>query len=329
MRANGLFRLGLLRLCLALVLFGIGGISVQAQVEFNIAPLPINALPFVRGDAALVNLLDQVDGELLMGHVDALQNVATRHVNSPKNMPDQGIGAASRYIMSEFEAIRAQAPHLAVFSQPFSVTWAGQTSQLENVIAVIPGTQPEAGAIIIGAHYDSRCADLNDASSYAPGANDNASGVAALLELARILGAAHHRVTIIFVAFSAEEIGRVGSTVFVRDYLQALDIPVSAMINLDMIGGSNGGGELINDGQIRLFSAGPDESPSRHLARAVHLAAYHLLRLGNRRQDRADRWGRYGDHMSSVMQGMRCALSRPRIPTTAQWLDTTTVSVPA
>ena len=305
MRGHSWFRMGLICLCLIPAYLEIGRVSAQEEVVLNVVELPQNAALLRHGDPALTSLLNEVDEERLMGHVVALESFKSRHVNSPKNMPDQGIGAAYRYILNEFETIAAQSGNMEVSSQEFIINYAGSSPHLQNIIAVIPGTDPTLGAIVIGAHYDSISINPSDGLAYAPGANDNASGTAALIELGRILSAHPHRATIILVAFSAEEVGRVGSRLFVRDYIQLRQIDVDLMINVDMIGGSTGSDGSSNDGSIRLFSEGPDDSPSRKVARTFDLVADHyVLDMEIVVQDRADRVGRYGDQMSFTEQGI-------------------------
>jgi hypothetical protein len=261
------------------------------------APNPTTPL---NGD--LTDLLNLVESDRLLIHVDALMNFQTRHVNSP-NHPTTGIRAAYEYIRGEFEKIRQNSNgNFQVTPLPFILNWNGLETQQYNIIGLIPGQAIGGGVIVIGAHYDSVSLDWNDGSSYAPGANDNASGVAALIELARILSTRPHRATIMLVAFSAEEVGRQGSQAFVR-YLKDRNIQIDAMFSLDIIGSSTGpNGEVIED-QIRLFSSGPNEgvemSKSRALARAVQF--YNTMYFPTMRvimEDAQDRLGRYSDHMS-------------------------------
>lgn len=251
-------------------------------------------------NTGVVNLINQVETDRLMLHVDTLQNFGTRHVNSPYDLPDRGIGAAYRYIIGQFEQIRDQSQgRLTVFAQSFPIKWAGVESQGQNIVAFLSGTESGAGTILVGAHYDSTSIDFESGSAYAPGANDNGSGVAALIELARILSARPHRTSIIFVAFSAEEIQRRGSIAFVNDYMLPRQIELNAMINMDIIGSQTGPDGSIDDRNIRLFSAGPNESPSRQLAREIELIALkHVPNMTVQLQDSQDRSNRYSDHQS-------------------------------
>jgi hypothetical protein len=250
--------------------------------------------------AALLNLANDVETDRLMLHIDNLQNFGSRHVNSGYGRSDWGIGAAAAYIRGQFERIRADSQgRLVVFDHTFEAQWAGVVGQHANIVAFLNGTEAGAGTILLGAHYDSITIDFENGKVLAPGANDNASGVAALLELARVLSKRSHRASIMFVAFSAEEINRRGSQAFVRDYLLPRNIDLNVMINLDIIGSPSDGSGRTDDRTMRIFSSGPNESPSRHLARTLELIALnHVPYLSLTIQDAEDREGRYSDHLS-------------------------------
>lgn len=263
--------------------------------------LPQEAATRIAGvDAGLVNLTNQIESDRLMLHIDALVNVGTRHVNSDYNRADRGIGAAAAYIKGQFERIRANSQgRLVVFEQPFEANWAGLTTRPHNVVAFLSGTEAGYGTVVITAHYDSISEDFEDGQALAPGANDNGSGVSALIELTRVLSTRNHRASIMFVAFAAEEVNRQGSRAFVREYLQPRGIDINMMINLDIIGNPVDRNGAIDDRNIRVFSEGPNESPSRQAARAVELIALnHVPNLGIDIMPAPDREGRYSDHLS-------------------------------
>ncbi|NDJ61732.1 MAG: M20/M25/M40 family metallo-hydrolase, partial [Chloroflexi bacterium] len=223
----------------------------------------------------VLNLINQVEANRLTAHVVAFQNMGTRHVFSAFGNTAQGIDAAYDYIMRHFNDISVQSNgRLTVLpSQEFVVSWGETEGVARNIIAVIQGQEAGGGIIVLGAHYDSISLDVFNANAPAPGANDNASGMAALLEIARIMSQTDHKATVMFVAFSAEEVGRQGSQAFVTDYLRGNgnNIDIDAMLNIDIIGSGNGPNGVIDDRTIRVFSAGPDASPSRRLARALAL----------------------------------------------------------
>lgn len=260
-----------------------------------------------RIEAELYNLLEQVESDRLLMHIDTLQGFYTRHVNSAQTELNRGIGAAANYIRTQLDAIVARSPNnFTVFTQPFEAQYNGTVSTQNNIIGYIPGTEEGAGTIVVGAHYDSRTWDLNDATAYAPGADDNGSGVAATLELARILSQRPQRSSVVFVLFAAEEVGRQGSRAFVRDYIQANAIDIIAMINLDTIGSTNAPDGTVNDYDIRLFSNddNTNESAPRHLARTIRFISENQgLGLNIDVKAAGDREGRYGDHDSFTEVG--------------------------
>lgn len=254
-----------------------------------------------RSDIALLNLMNQVESAKLMQHVQALQNMGTRHINSGYGIAGRGIGGAYEYINGQFEAIRDASRGAFVVLPPheFDISFEGTNSRARNVIGLISGTETGGGIILIGAHYDSITINFSDSAAFAPGANDNASGVAALIEIARVMSLRSHRATVMFVAFSAEEAGRRGSRAFINDYLLANGIRIDAMINMDMIGSSTGPDGSLDDRRIRLYSVDPNESPSRQLARALNLIAFqHVPGMEIDVRPSGDREGRYSDHLS-------------------------------
>ncbi|MEP7292323.1 MAG: M20/M25/M40 family metallo-hydrolase [Chloroflexota bacterium] len=260
----------------------------------QIAPIPVPP------DLTVVNLMNQVDADRLFVHIDNLVNMRTRRVNS-SGAPTQGIDAAAAYVQNQFNTIASQSfqNSFSVLTQDFPISWEDTQSTGRNIIGVLSGTDIGGGVVILTAHYDSISYNFSDSAAYAPGANDNASGMAALIEIARIMSQHRHRATIMFVAFSAEEIQRKGSIAFVENYLRPNNVDVAAMLNMDIIGSSTGPDGAINDREIRLYSAGENESRSRQLARALNLiAVYHALDLKIMVQETVDREGRYSDHMS-------------------------------
>ncbi len=246
-------------------------------------------------------LLDQVDTDHLFMHVSALESMGTRHVNS-LDLPNSGVAAAYRYVRGQFDAIAAKsAGAFAVVDQPFNLSWAGIDTTQRNIIGTIRGSVTGGGIVVLGAHYDSISIDPNDSAYPAPGANDDGSGIAALIEIANILSQRPHRATILFIAFAAEEVGRMGSKAFVSQYRS---IPFNYMLNMDIIGSSTGPNGQIDDNHLRIFSVGPESSPSRQLARAVYWINFAMVpEMIIELQDSEDRAGRYGDHKSFTEAG--------------------------
>ena len=279
----------------------------QATLGYS-APRPVSVAVAEIGSApqaprvdVLGEILAQVESDRLMQHVRRLQDFQTRHIASRQDSRTQGIGAARQYIKDQFEAYRsASGGNLYTFDLRFDayITPEERAPQV-NVVAAISGTQVNAGTILVGAHYDSIGIERESGAVYAPGANDNASGVAAVLELARILSAEKYKATVMFALFSAEEIDRQGSRAFAA-WIQQSSIDLVAMINLDTIGNVHDFNGSVNDRQLRVFSAPPNAtSPSRKLARSINLFAYNYeLGLELQVQDAIDRENRWGDHFS-------------------------------
>ena len=275
------------------------GISTQVPLI-----LPTGVGQEAPSDPGIDAILRQVDSERLMQHTQTLYNFNTRYVNSSHSSDTQGIGAAKTYIKSTFESYAPLSEgRLTVWEQPFTLNWEEQQTLQHNIICTLQGIQSGAGVIIIAGHYDSVAND-SDPTVLAPGADDNATGIAAMLEMARIMAQTPHNATIIFAAFSAEETGRQGSTRFVDEYINQYQIDVRAVITMDTIGNITGANGEVNDNQIRIFSDDDNRSPSRQLSRAFDLiASTYMPDLQVVVQPAADREGRWGDHMSFTTQG--------------------------
>jgi hypothetical protein len=239
--------------------------------------------PEIPEHASLSDLMQTVSTDRLMADVDALSTIHSRHVNSP------GIAQAADYIEAQFVAAGGD---LQVAYQAFPLNWNGVDTLQRNVIATLPGSDPSAGVIVVGAHYDSRSVDINDSASRSPGANDNASGMAAVIELSRVLADQKPEATIIFVAFSAEEVGRQGSEYFVQSLSSQPDI--RAVFVMDIIGRNS-----LPEEALRVYPAGTPDSPSRGLAEFFARSAEAALPgFVAYVQDTADRPHRYSDHIS-------------------------------
>lgn len=245
----------------------------------------------------LRNLLDQVSNQNLIGYVQTLQGFNTRNTYSVTDQEGVGIGAARRWIFNEF--IRVGNGRLLVEVDEFPVNQGGVVYNQQNIIATLQGTGAHPGVIVIAAHYDSRSVDPLNGSSYAPGANDNGSGVAALLETARVLSSREWQQTIMFIAFAAEEQNRQGSTHFVTDRLLQ-GWRFDAMVSTDIVGGRVGIPQ-----SIRLFSPGPVGSPPRQLARYMQfVGGMYLPQFPYELIDAEDREGRYSDHITFLQAGI-------------------------
>jgi hypothetical protein len=264
--------------------------------ELELITNPVSSIaPAVDPDVeALVNAVSE---QQLMAYVQTLEGFGTRNTFSESQRIDHGIGAARTWIHDEF--LRVNSGALQVAYDDFPATINGLVTNQRNVIATLPGIGEHPGLIVVAAHYDSRPVDPYDGSSSAPGATDNASGVAILLELARLMSSRPWNQTIVFAAFAAEEQGTYGSRHYVQNMMLDGRIFDVTIVN-DIVGGRPG---IPN--ALRLFSEGPDTSPSRQLARYVEMVGgMYIPAFRVDSVDAVDREGRYSDHREFLNAGV-------------------------
>jgi hypothetical protein len=269
-------------------------------------------------------LAGQVSAERERATDARLVAFGTRHTASETDSETRGIGAARRWVASEFEALskgcggclRVETP-----SQTFTGARLPAPTPVVDVLAVQPGTTDPGRVVIISAHLDSRASDVMDARIDAPGANDDGSGVSAVLEAARLLSAHRFPATIVYAVLSGEEQNLYGGKVL-ADYAVAQGWRVEADLNNDIIGNIHGQSGVVDSAHVRVFSeggratespaqaaarrqaGGEQDSPSRNLARFVqHLAGQYLGNLRVRMIYRPDRFGRAGDQAEMLGQG--------------------------
>lgn len=247
-------------------------------------------------DPEIAAMIAEVSAQSLQSYIINLERYGTRNTFSTTTRDDFGIGAARRWIFSEFE--RVGNGRLQVEFQEYDFNYLGIQTQQSNVIATLPGTGEHPGVLIMVANYDTALDDITDGESLNPGADDNGSGVAALLEVARIMSSRTWNQTIIFLASTAEEQGTYGSGYFVqRAVLEGLQI--DAVLNNDMIGGRAGIPQ-----SVRVFSLGPDTSSHRQLARYVdYIGGLYLPTFPITMEEGLDREGRWGDQRPFVQAG--------------------------
>ncbi|MFG0256640.1 MAG: M20/M25/M40 family metallo-hydrolase [Phycisphaerales bacterium JB043] len=274
-------------------------------------------------------MLSQVSADAIQANVDALASYGTRHTLSETGSDSRGIGAARRWILAQFEEYAAEYGHERLTSNlDFHTIEADgrritREVDLANVVAVLPGSMPEAAHrhyYIIG-HYDSRASDPNDAESDAPGANDDASGVAVLMELARVMSGFHFDATLVFMATAGEEQGLYGAR---RHAASAKEngVDIGGVLSNDTVGDPTGPGGQLADREIRVFSEGipanaderqvrgirsvgaENDSSSRQLARYIdEVALRHRTHVQPVLMFRPDRFLRGGDHTGFNEQG--------------------------
>lgn len=206
-------------------------------------------------------MLDQVDARSLERYDRDLVGFGTRHTLSVQDDPRRGIGAARDYIKRQFDEIAAtsggrMSVELQSYIQPPASRIPAPT-RITNVIATLRGTDPRSAdrVYVVGAHYDSRVTDVLNATADSPGANDDGSGTAAVIELARVMAPRPTEATIVFAAFAGEEQGLYGSNHFAQT-AQDAGWNIQGVLNMDIIGSPVGGNGARDPGTIRLFSEG-------------------------------------------------------------------------
>lgn len=236
-------------------------------------------------------ILRAIDGERMKKDVERLAAFGTRHTLSDTASEARGIGAARRWIAAEMRRAGGGF-EVALESHPVHADGKRIPRDVDvvDVVATLRGTSPRRDYMV--AHYDSRRTDPMDAEHDAPGANDDASGVAVLLELARVLASRRFEDTIVLLATAGEEQGLVGA----KEHVASLGgAPVRAVLNDDIVGDPAGGDPRV----VRVFSRGDDESPARELARfAYDVSTWESLELAPRLVLRPDRVLRGGDHLA-------------------------------
>lgn len=284
-------------------------------------------VPAAPGSPLVRTWLKSVCPDSLAHSIAKLVSFGTRSSFSNQQDPRQGIGAAERWVYGCFQRDAAASQgRLQVRMQRWTQAPQGTITRplsMANVLALLPGSDPgDPRLLVVGAHLDSRCSDIEDSTRQAPGANDDGSGVAAVLELVRVLSRQRLRESILFCLFSGEEQGLFGSRELAR-LARDSSWQIRAMLNNDMIGQSSSSGTGIRDNtHVRVFSEGipmaqtpsqarmrrilaaDNDSPSRELARYLsQMAISYVPGLRVRLIYREDRFLRGGDQYSFSAQG--------------------------
>ena len=259
----------------------------------------------------------QPDPAELKATITSLVGFGTRHTLSTTTDPRRGIGAARRWAASRFETFgKACGGCLTVetIGDRFTGPRAPDGVRVEDVIAIQRGTSDPERVIIVQGHIDSRVTDVMDATADAPGANDDASGVALVIEAARLLSREKFAATIVYAALSGEEQGLWGGQLLARTAKER-GWKVAAVLNNDIVGNTHGVGGARDDAHVRVFSegvrlsgdldaakaqranGGEDDSPSRALAKAIKRVAGQAKGIDVIAVRRPDRFQRGGDHL--------------------------------
>jgi hypothetical protein len=274
--------------------------------------------------SALASVSADVSETSLRGYIEKMVSFGTRHTLSDQVSDTRGIGAARRWVESEFRKMSADCSTcLEVITVQDTVTAPPRVPSptvIANAVAIQRGATDPNRVIIIQGHLDSRVTDVMNFTADAPGANDDASGVAAVMEAARILSKRKFGATLVFAALSGEEQGLHGGRIL-ADYAKKQGWEVLAVLNNDIVGNSHGMAAHIDD-RVRVFSegvrsnesetiaaarrsvGGEVDAPSRNLARYVDaIAQAHMPSFDVSMVYRRDRFSRGGDQVPMVEAG--------------------------
>jgi Peptidase family M28 len=279
-------------------------------------------------DPAIEQMVKEISPDSLRSYIQTMVNFGTRNTLSTQTDKKRGIGAARLYVLSKFNAFAAKSNGKLSAIIDTTTLQADKkrvdtTLPLGNVVATLKGSDPLDDRIfIISGHLDNMRTNVMDRTNDAPGANDDASGVAAVLECARIMSKQNFSATIIFMAVSGEEQGLLGSN-FMATKARKNNLNIEAVLNNDIIG-SNNSNETnnINNNQVRVFSEGipfyeleknaktirqlglENDGKSRQLARYVkEIGERYVDNLDIKMVYRNDRFLRGGDHTPFVENG--------------------------
>ncbi|MDP3739360.1 MAG: M20/M25/M40 family metallo-hydrolase [Hyphomonadaceae bacterium] len=266
--------------------------------------------------AALKAIAGEVSEANQRAYVEKMVSFGTRSTISDATSNTRGIGAARRWVETEFRGMASACSGcLEIVTPSDTVTGARypQPTLVVDVVAIQRGTTDPNRVIIIQGHLDSRNSANENVTDDAPGANDDASGVAAVMESARILSKRKFPATIVYAALSGEEQGLSGGRILAA-YAKAQGWQVEAVLNNDIVGNSKSINGRVDDKTVRVFSegiratettqmaaarrsnGGELDSPSRNLSRYMAtLAEQHFDDFRVRMIYRMDRYGRGGD----------------------------------
>ena len=279
------------------------------------------------GNPTIRNIVREIDARNVERSIRQLVSFGTRNTLSEQNNPQRGIGAARDWLYAEFLRIaESSGGRMTVEKQAYEQAKAARVPEptmITNVVATLRGTQPESAdrMYVVSGHYDSMCSSPTDAKCDAPGANDDASGTAAVVEMARVMAKYKFDATIVFMAVAGEEQSLLGSTHFAEQAKQK-NWNIDAMLTNDIIGNTLGGNGVRDRTTLRVFSegvpsnetaaeatirrnvGGENDSAARQLARFIKETGERFVpRMTVMLVWRRDRYGRGGDHIPFLERG--------------------------
>ena len=287
---------------------------------FIFSLLIITQISFSQTDERIYSIIKDVSAKRIESDIRTLANFGTRNTFSDTVSTKRGIGAARRWIKSEFEKTSKEcADCLTVFYQKDFVTTndgerVPKDTWIVNVVAIQKGTKNSNRYVIMTGDIDTRNSDVMDYKNDAPGANDNASGMAGTIEAARVLSKYKFDYNIVYLGLSGEEQGLFGGKGFAA-YAKKNNWDIIGVINNDMIGNIEGVDGVIDNRTFRIFSeptpitetekekanrrfyGGEVDGISRQLARYIHKTTLtYMPEMNPMMVYRLDRFGRGGHH---------------------------------
>ncbi|MEO7312542.1 MAG: M28 family metallopeptidase [Chitinophagaceae bacterium] len=282
----------------------------------------------VQRDPLIENMVSQVSADSLKSYINTMVGFGTRQTMSTITDPKRGIGAARTWVVSKFNSFAKKTGgrmtcYVDTVTLPPDGKRISEPTNLGNAMAILKGTDLNDDRIfLISGHLDSRVSDVMNKTSDAPGANDDGSGAAAVIECARIMSQQQFGATIIFVTVSGEEQGLLGAN-FLATQMADKKWNLEAMLNNDIMGSNNSTEtNIIDNTRVRIFSEGlpgyeTDKAATNirtygleNDGKARQLARY-VKETGERYVDnlevvmvyRNDRFLRGGDHTPFVSKG--------------------------
>jgi hypothetical protein len=246
----------LTKLSLAMLLAG-GGLA-PAGVFAAAAGADSADRPLPAQQAEIDAIVHEISPARIQGYVNKLVSFGTRHTMSETASDTRGIGAARRWIKSEMERCGAGRLEVRFDGHLHPVdNRISRPTEIVNVVATLPGTQAASKdrIYVVSGHYDSRVTDVMNATADAPGANDDASGTAAVIEMACVMARHKFDATLVFMTVAAEEQGLYGAGHFAGQ-ARANKLNIAGMLNNDIIGSSHDEKGKMDNAQVRLFAEG-------------------------------------------------------------------------
>ena len=300
-------------------------LAIAAGASTAAAPA---APEITRHQAEIDKIVAEISPKRIQAYVDKLVSFQTRHTMSDTVSDTTGIGAARRWIKSELERCGAASGGRLQVEFDTSITPVSarisKPTELVNVVATLPGSQAESKdrMYVVSGHYDSRNTDVMNSTTAAPGANDDASGTAAVMEMACVMSHYKFDATLVFMTVAGEEQGLLGARHWAEQARQK-NLNIAGMLNNDIIGSSRSDEGKVDASQVRLYAesipavkemsdanrallatGGENDSATRQLARQIkEVGERYVPGFKVSVVQRRDRYLRGGDHSAFLDQG--------------------------